>query len=33
MSILNNNKFTIPINDIKAYNQLFEKNYIIDLHP
>jgi dTDP-4-amino-4,6-dideoxygalactose transaminase len=31
MSILNNNKFTIPINDIKAYNQLFENNYISDL--
>lgn len=31
MSILNDNKFIIPINDIKSYNQLFENNYIIDL--
>ena len=31
MSILNNNKFTIPINDVKAYNQLFENKYINDL--
>jgi dTDP-4-amino-4,6-dideoxygalactose transaminase len=31
MSILNNNKFAIPINDVKAYNQLFENNYTNDL--
>jgi dTDP-4-amino-4,6-dideoxygalactose transaminase len=31
MSIINYNKFTIPINDVKAYNQLFENNYISDV--
>ena len=31
MSVLNNNnKFTIPINDVKSYNQLFENNFIND---